>query len=244
MFEIGKSLRDARTRQGLELSVLEDETKIRAKYLRALEAEEFDQLPGDSYVRGFLRLYAERLGLDGQLYVDEYNSRFSRAEEPVFPARTRGRTPTHQAESRAVLVALAGIIVVTALVIAAWRFGTGDAEEGAPAAIAPGGTSLETVEQEGDGVPTAAVTLVVTAAEGSSRIEVRQRSGTGELLFEGTLRKGESSPPFVGEVLWIEASRPRHLAFSLDGFPVDRPDVTGPSALVASVDGLRPAEAP
>ena len=60
------------------------ETKIRAKYLRALEEERFDLLPGDTYVKGFLRIYAERLGLDGQLYVDEYNSRFSLADEPVL----------------------------------------------------------------------------------------------------------------------------------------------------------------
>ena len=77
VFEIGNSLRDARVRQGLELTSLEAETKIRAKYLRALEEEQFEQLPGDTYVKGFLRTYADRLGLDGQLYVDEYNSRFS-----------------------------------------------------------------------------------------------------------------------------------------------------------------------
>jgi hypothetical protein len=244
VFEIGKSLRDARTRQGLEVTDLEGETKIRAKYLRALEAEEFDQLPGESYVRGFLRLYAERLGLDGQLYVDEYNARFSGTDEPVFAARTRRRAQAHRTESRAVLVALAGIIVVTALVIAAWRFGTGSAEEGGPAVVAPAETSAETVEQDTGTVPITAVTLVVTAVGGSSRLEVREGSGAGELLFEGTLRKGETSPPFVGEELWIEVTRPQQLAFAIDGFPVDRPRVTGPSALVASADGLRVAEAP
>ena len=91
MFEIGNSLRDARLRQGLELDQLEAETKIRAKYLRALEEEQFEQLPGDTYVKGFLRTYADRLGLDGQLYVDEYNSRFTLAEEP--PASRPASTP-------------------------------------------------------------------------------------------------------------------------------------------------------
>ena len=52
MFEIGSSLREARTRQGLELPELEARTKIRAKYLRALEADQFDVLPGHSYVNG------------------------------------------------------------------------------------------------------------------------------------------------------------------------------------------------
>ena len=49
-------------------------------------------LPGDAYVKGFLRTYAERLGLDGQLYVDEFNSRFGDVEEPVIASQPRGRS--------------------------------------------------------------------------------------------------------------------------------------------------------
>ena len=76
MFEIGNSLREARVRQQLELGEIELATKIRSRYLRALEEESFDALPAQTYVKGFLRTYADYLGLDGQLYVDEYNSRF------------------------------------------------------------------------------------------------------------------------------------------------------------------------
>ena len=76
MFEIGNSLREARARQRLDYSQVELATKIRAKYLRALEEEQFEVLPSGTYVHGFLRSYAEFLGLDGQLYVDEYNSRY------------------------------------------------------------------------------------------------------------------------------------------------------------------------
>jgi len=76
MFEIGNSLREARVRQGLDYPQVELATKIRAKYIRALEEEHFEVLPGGTYIKGFMRSYAEFLGLDGQLYVDEYNSRF------------------------------------------------------------------------------------------------------------------------------------------------------------------------
>ena len=76
MFEIGNSLREARVRQSLEYPQVELATKIRAKYVKALEEEQFGVLPAQPYVKGFLRTYAEFLGLDGQLYVDEYNSRF------------------------------------------------------------------------------------------------------------------------------------------------------------------------
>ena len=72
-------------RQELDFAALEERTKIRPKYLRALEDEQFDILPAPTYVKGFLRSYAEALGLDGQPFVDEYNSRFAVGEDdPVI----------------------------------------------------------------------------------------------------------------------------------------------------------------
>src|ERR1700757_4987606 len=91
MFEIGNSLRDARLRQGLDFPQVELATKIRAKYLRAIEEEQFDVLPAETYVKGFLRAYADYLGLDGQLYVDEYDSRFSVDGLEDAPARRATR---------------------------------------------------------------------------------------------------------------------------------------------------------
>ncbi|MDP8910858.1 MAG: helix-turn-helix domain-containing protein, partial [Actinomycetota bacterium] len=67
MFEIGNSLREARLRQGMDIAAAEHATKIRGKYLRALEEEQFELLPAQTYIKGFLRNYAEHLGLDGQL---------------------------------------------------------------------------------------------------------------------------------------------------------------------------------
>ena len=75
-------------RQSLDFHEMEFRTKVRAKYLRALEEERFDQLPAHTYIKGFLRTYADALGMDGQLYVDEYNSRYV-AGEDEHPLRTR-----------------------------------------------------------------------------------------------------------------------------------------------------------
>ena len=86
MFEIGNSLREARLRQGIDFVRVENDTKIRSKYVQALESERFEVLPGETYVKGFLRTYAEYLGLDGQLYVDEFNSRFASGEDVVVAA--------------------------------------------------------------------------------------------------------------------------------------------------------------
>lgn len=59
-------------RRGLDIADVEQRTKIRAKYLRALEDEEWDLLPGPTFVRTFLRTYAEVVGLDSQLLIEEY----------------------------------------------------------------------------------------------------------------------------------------------------------------------------
>ena len=114
-------------RRGVDFAQAELATKIRGKYLRALEDEQFELLPAETYVKGFLRTYAEYLGLDGQLYVDEFNSRFVAGEEQRgAPTRTRRSTARPQRRNRRietsiVLVALAAIAVFTVIVISAWK---------------------------------------------------------------------------------------------------------------------------
>jgi Helix-turn-helix domain len=103
VFEIGNSLREARMRRGLDFAQAELATKVRGKYLRALEEEQFDVLPAQTYVKGFLRTYAEYLGLDGQLYVDEYNSRFVGAgddHEPRVARRSAARPQRRHRDRR------------------------------------------------------------------------------------------------------------------------------------------------
>ncbi len=155
MFDIGSSLREARLRQEIDFPELEERTKIRPKYLRALEDERFDILPAPTYVRGFLRSYAEALGLDGQPFVDEYNSRFTvgeddaplRARRAPMPRRERGPR-----ESRMAVVALFAIAVVTALVIAAWKFG-GPEGETVPGLTAGSGSPTSTAKAKGTRTP-------------------------------------------------------------------------------------------
>src|ERR1700752_1879630 len=78
MADIGSTLREARMRARIDIIEVETRTKIRAKYLRALENEEWDLLPGPIYVKSFLRTYGDYLGLDSRLLVDEYNRRYER----------------------------------------------------------------------------------------------------------------------------------------------------------------------
>ena len=81
MADIGATLREARMRQRIDITDMEVGTKIRAKYLRALENEEWDALPGPAYVKSFLRTYADALGLDAKRIVEEYKVRHERPSE-------------------------------------------------------------------------------------------------------------------------------------------------------------------
>ena len=74
-------------RAKIDINEVETRTKIRAKYLRALENEEWDLLPGEIYVKSFLRTYGEYLGLDTRQLVDD----FRRQYEPP-PIRNCGRS--------------------------------------------------------------------------------------------------------------------------------------------------------
>lgn len=182
MFEIGYSLRAARERQGIGLPEAELATKIRAKYIRALEEEDFAGLPADTYARGFLRSYAEYLGLDGEIYVDEYASRFHNAEwedEPAIPRRRPRRTRRERTiERRGVILALAGIAVLAALTVGAWVYGNVPSAQG----------------------------LVIRGVGHGTFVVVRQDSRTGRLLFSGTLTRGRLET-FTGTRFYVSARK-------------------------------------
>ena len=68
-------------RARIDITEVESRTKIRAKYLRAIENEEWDLLPGPIYVKSFLRTYGDYLGLDSRLLIDDYKRRYERPSD-------------------------------------------------------------------------------------------------------------------------------------------------------------------
>jgi cytoskeleton protein RodZ len=227
VFEIGNSLREARLRQGLELPRIETETKIRGKYLRALEEEQFEVLPGETYVKGFLRTYAEYLGLDGQLYVDEYNSRFTTAEEPVAtPSSPARRPPRPRLESNFVVVALAGIVAVTVLfVVVLTGLGGGEEPPTDPLLDTPPATTTQTTTGTAPPArqPARRIKLVLTAARGDCWMSVRANSATGQLLYQGSLEQGQTQRFVKWRRVWIELGAPANLRVRLNGKAVRFP---------------------
>ena len=213
MFELGNSLREARTRKGLDFPELEQGTKIRAKYLRALEDEAFETLPSATYVKGFLRTYADYLGLDGQLYVDEYNVRYGSGEE-VLERRVRSSSTARRPhvrkrrrlEAKLVWLTLIGIAAVTALVIAAWKFGDNS-----------GNQKLPLSTPVGQAPATKAAGLLIHAVGGNTLLIVRSGSEAGRQVWNGTLTAGSRQRFGTGKRLWVYIGSPENVRMRLDG---------------------------
>jgi hypothetical protein len=220
VFEIGNSLREARERQGLGYPEIELATKIRGKYIRALEEEDFTSIPGDAYIRGFLRTYAEYLGLDGDVYVDEYASRFItswRDELPPRPERRRIRTRERHLERRAVLLVLAGIVLVAVLVFAAFS-------------IPGSSTHVPGLGKKQHRHSAATSQLVLHGVGRGTYVEVRRSKG-GKVGWQGTVDPGQTDR-LPGSRFYLLVRTPAGLRVTLDGRAVALPAVHNLRVLV------------
>jgi hypothetical protein len=151
MPEIGDQLRETRMRNRIDITDVEAATKIRAKYLRALENEEWDLLPGPTFVKTFLRTYADYLGLDARNLVEEYRARYERPaaqELTPFGANLGGR----RARPRRPIFApwMAVLVGVAALVAALYLLGRWGGDDGEQEAGRPASTPAPTTEPADD----------------------------------------------------------------------------------------------
>jgi cytoskeleton protein RodZ len=133
MPEIGETLREARMRRRIDMAEVEAATKIRSKYLRALESEEWELLPGPTFVKTFLRTYADYLELDSRLLVEEYKQRYERpAGVELTPLNLRSQRRRRRVAPRLGpgIVIVLGVVVLLGALYALGRFG--DDEKDAP----------------------------------------------------------------------------------------------------------------
>lgn len=113
---VGEQLREAREGRGLDLHRVERDTKIRSKYIEAMESGDFADLPGEVYTRGFLRNYATYLGLDADEIVDAWRRE---AGAPV-PVKAMFVGPQPMTIRRGVVFQRShAIILVVVLIVAA-----------------------------------------------------------------------------------------------------------------------------
>ena len=235
MFEIGNTLREARVRRGITLQQVEEDTKIRVKYVQAMENEDFDVMPGATFVKGFLRTYSEYLSLDPEVMLDEYRSRGMKTgeiHEPFGGVSMLGAPRGHRGRNTVVFVAVICLLVLGVI----WMLGRGG---DTPPSTRPGALGITSpspspspspsasAEPQKTGKPVVKGELRVSAADGDSWMEVRRDGSTGNVLFSGTVTKGKTRV-FVGDVLWLRLGNPSAVRLRVEGRKIAPNDSVDP----------------
>jgi len=219
MFQIGPSLREARTRRGFSPADVHKAVRIRERYLTALEEERWEMLPGDAYTKGFLRTYAEFLGLNGQLYIDEYNARIAQHdEEPLVPEVMKKRGGAGGILFRTI----GAVLLVGAAVggLAAWRHAgtparpTIDAAAAAPKPtvvkprVHPVAHTAPAVHRTKPAVAPKATFTIIRAVRDRSWLSVRLGGPSGREIFRGNLEPGHFLKYGLHQPIWVRMGRP------------------------------------
>jgi cytoskeleton protein RodZ len=217
---IGEMLRDARMRHGLDISDVEARTKIRAKYLRALENEEWGMLPGSTFVKSFLRTYAEELGLDPHLLVEEYRAHHEEPDElelqpfaapsrqPREPRRYRPGPPPPGVALGLVVVGVLAFLIVLGL--------SGEEDDGGDRTATPR-TDTQARGQSRQPPPSSPPERVVVRVVPDAETYVcLDRGQDSAVFFEGIITDPET---FRGRRLRLNLGR-RAVELTANGKPV------------------------
>lgn len=233
MLEIGSTLEQAREERGLDLADVERETRLRERYLRALEQEQFDLLPPGSYRRTFLRGYATFLGLDAGVLVDEYVTRYEDAQADHELPRDRPtavrRRRRHVSPSAAVAVVVAAAIVA----VAVWQLTRGGGPGAPPAATTTVQAAPPIVHHPKPKPPTTTVAkapaplprVAFSASGGDCWLSIHAGSESGRTVWEGTLQQGERRS-LRGRRFWVRIGAPGSLTLTVNGKPQTLPGRT------------------
>jgi cytoskeleton protein RodZ len=205
MPEIGATLREARMRARIDVSEIEAQTKIRAKYLRALENEEWGLLPGPTFVKSFLRTYAQALGLDGKAMVEEYRLHHEGPSEAMLepivstPQSRRRRAPS-SGPSRGYIAAVSviGAVIIALIVLLVTNGGASSTKGKTPGAAKSAHGSATQHSVQGTSTHHGSSGAVVTLSlRPTAVVYVCLLGDSGRKLIPGiNLQPGESTPTY------------------------------------------------
>ena len=230
--QIGSTLRDARIRQKIDLSDVEQETKIRARYLRALENEEWHVLPGGAYTRSFIRTYASFLGLDGDRLADDYRrqhedelaGRYPPAEPVLAGSGGSGRRLPRLGGGA--LAALISVVLIGILIVLGVMAGSDDGE---------GPTDPARAERGGAGAgerPDRASRVVSLRLAASGEVWVCLLDDRGTPVLNGViLAPGAEEGPFRS-ARFAMALGNGQIALDVNGRRIEPPDPGTPTGYV------------
>ncbi|UQS85184.1 DUF4115 domain-containing protein [Apilactobacillus apisilvae] len=124
--EIGKSLHDARVAKGMSLDDVQKITKIQSHYLEAIEREDFSELPGDFYVRAFVKQFADTVGIDGMELLNEHDDNLpdtqteeytQKVSDDSLSRKSAIQNKENKRDSLRKLIPIVGTIIVILIVI-------------------------------------------------------------------------------------------------------------------------------
>lgn len=219
---IGPALREARLSQGKSVEEASRETRIRTDYLQALEQEDYDELRGDVYVRGFLRTYSSYLGLNADHLLERYNREFG-PPAPTVPAPLPGpaRGPRivnpHLFPFRSHHPTWAFLSAVALVVLGVFgAVGLFSGNPPAPAAALPPASPAPATS------PPQVVVNIVADQTVAVRVLV-----DGRVAFDGQLVKGEGRSWTGAQRIQVSVARGGSVRLTVNGFSLGTPGRPG-----------------
>lgn len=246
MADIGPTLREARIRARIDMSEVEAQTKIRAKYLRAIENEEWDRLPGPVYAKSFLRTYGDYLGLDSRMLIEEFKRRYERPAEPEVAApiasfpreRERERTPRGPLLPSWAPIGLVLVLIVVALFVVGTVFGgSGGTKSNSPKGIHAGSRHRPKPATTHPTPPPPAPQTVMLQMVPTARVYVCLVNAHGRKLIDAEVfTPGETIPTYAGRKLLLTLGNP-NVQVKVNGRPVTLSQSTTAIRLMITASG-------
>jgi Helix-turn-helix domain/Domain of unknown function (DUF4115) len=220
---LGQLLRHERELRDIPLDRIEAATRIRAAQLRAIEDDRLDALPAEAYARGFVRTYAEYLGLNGDDVVAIFNEQWNRSAHRAEPAPPQAPVSVARAPTGlfSIWVALACLLLIGSAVVYLMG-GSGGGRAAPPTsgtharAVSSATTPATSTTQPPPPAQPAGVRMTVTAAQGSCWLEARRGSASGALLAERTLAPGQAVH-LHGRRVWLRLGDPSSVRLRVNG---------------------------
>jgi hypothetical protein len=226
---IGATLREARNRRGIDIAEVEVAIKIRARYLRAMENEEWGALPGGAYTRGFIRTYAGHLGLDGERLAEDYRHESEPAAGQEMPPEHQGAArrvhssfslPSPKGPIRAVLVSVGLLALLIAIVLLGQG---GGGEQGSIPAASGGREKTTQAPVRSQAAPGVSLRLATTG-----EIWICLLDAEGQPLVNGkVLKAGVEEGPFHSDSFTVSFGN-GEIEMRIDGKEAEVPPSASP----------------
>lgn len=188
MDEIGQKLRNARIKKGYTIDDLQQITKIQKRYLIAIEEGQFDHLPGDFYVRAFIKQYSDAVGISSDDLLEEYKAEIPNSQPTQEATSTEEtKTRTIKEESNSFFSNLGNFIpqivvgIVVLVIIGVIAFGMVHRNQNASSVTIPKDSTTQTTKKstKSTAKKTTKTTTKKAATKATTGATVKESSTTG-----------------------------------------------------------------